>query len=682
MALLAPSAFWIQAKSSGPDEAVSKGEESSVVEQADSSTPAAIASAANDGVESVTKAKSPELEGRSEEVLVETGTRTRRSIEESPLPVSVVDRKAIEERSAVTLETALESETSVYLERNFAGVGIRMGGLGPEYTSILVDGRRLTGRMAGMIDVRSLRLENVEQIEMLRGPGSVAYGADALAGVVNIVTRRPSAQGEGAKAWKGEMTLRGGSRLTFDGGAYLQFQKKEWFVSAFGNFDRADPWYRDPSIEATTGDGTQGWNVGGSVGWQRRAVSVQMRADYDRRKFYGVDEFATGATLDRQSLRERFSSRLETVIEGSDSRLAADVAFTTFRNQYAADQRGSDALDEYQDTRNPGLQAGLQLDQFVGEHTVMSGIDLQAEWLEGERLSEEQVSRQRLGMFLQDLWEPGTSIPISIFPGLRLDYDSFFDLYLTPRIAFAIRPRNWAFRFSFGRGYRAPGLKEMFIAFDNPGVGYQVRGNPNLRPETSWSTTLDVTWTPIRWLQLGSFVFNHSLKDAIVTNLAAPPSAGQPTLYSYTNVGYATSQGAELRLGLEPWSWSRLGGSFQWTRAIDLDTDRRLPGQPALQGALDLRFRFGPERWKSQIGGRLSWVGVRNYYEPDPNDPDEEDVLTVEARPYTQLDLRVSQRLTSYCEIFLTARNLLNAGDATLNPMPPRSFFAGVKGQF
>lgn len=651
----------LAAPAPGPDAGPAEASADSVAPEASSPAPESGAAAA--------APKHPDEthpgETSARQITVETGTRARESVDRAPLPVTVITRDQLEERAATTVDVALESETSVAVQRDFSGAGLRLGGLDPKYSAVMLDGRRLTGRVGGTLDLRGLRLEDIAQIEILRGPGTVAYGADALAGVVNLVSRRPA---DLAPGFHGEASLRAGSRASVDLGSFASWRRGRWGLAAFGNYDRADAWRRDEASPGTAGDASSGWALGGSAERRSERSRVRARFDYDRRAFTGVDTPAGGAILDRRKLRERMRGRLFASHEFHDLRISGDLALTTFRDQYAIDQRGSDQLDEYQDTRNPGVQAGVQLDETLGEHVVSEGIDVQYESLSGPRLEPSSNDRVRVGIFAQDQWDVGELL--TLFPGARIDIDSRFGTYLTPRAAAALRPGRWNLRTSFGRGYRAPSMREMFLAFDNPGAGYQVRGNAALRPETSWSTTLDAEWRPRTWFSVGSFVFNHAIEDAIITDLVAEPSAGQAARYAYANAAQVRTRGVEGRLELLASDWAVLQASLQYTQARDILEDRPLPGQAPWQAAIDLRFKVGPERWKTHFGGRASWFDARP--------------LGGDAGPapaYWQLDARIAQTLTSRCQLFVSARNLLDAGDDSLNPIPPRSFYGGISGR-
>ena len=105
--------------------------------------------------------------------------------------VDVIDREEIEAAGAETIAAVLETHPGIEVEPGLRGFTIRMQGLDPEYVLILVDGERAQGRLGGGLDLTRFPADAVERVEIVKGAGSALYGSDAVAGVINIITRRP-----------------------------------------------------------------------------------------------------------------------------------------------------------------------------------------------------------------------------------------------------------------------------------------------------------------------------------------------------------------------------------------------------------------------------------------------------------------------------------------------------------
>jgi outer membrane receptor for ferrienterochelin and colicins len=602
-------------------------------------------------------------------IVVSTGTRTEHDAATAPVATEVTTREEIVGSGAENVAEALEeSGSSVQTSTGFNGTSLRLRGLDAEQVLILIDGQRVTGRIAGAIDLRRFPIENVERIEVVQGAGSVLYGADAIGGVVNIVTRppEPGVQAEGHASY--------GSRATLDTSGRIAGGGRNWGLSASGGFHQTAGWDADASDLATTGDALRSWNVGGGARYEPRShLRLSLTGDYLHRDARGIDETASGAVLDRSNRSETSNTTLKLAWSAADSQLQVTAHHNFFRDRFRQDQRGDDALDQDQPTDDHVGQLGVQLDQWAGDHLVTTGVEGQLEWLTTTRVIDEQggsaVERQRLALFIQDEWTPVRSPQITVLPALRVDFDSQFGAYPTGRVALLVRPiETLALRVGYGRGYRAPSFRDMYLAFTNAGVGYRVAGNPSLRPEQAWTLDLGATWTPTEHLLFGLGMFDNRLRDLITTDLVSDADIDGLQLFGYVNVGTAYTRGIEAKAAIELLDHFAITGSYTLLDARDQVDDQLLPGRSRHQGALS--FEFHQRRWGTRLFARAAAWSRRPYSSPTGNQEF--------APAYATLDVRLSQGLLRYVTVFVGAENLLDAGDATLTLLAPRSFYAGL----
>lgn len=606
--------------------------------------------------------------GRVRTVVV-TGTRTERLQAESPLATQVYGREEIDDSGAENLAEVLEETPGVQVSRGIGGVGVRLQGLDPSYTVVLVDGQRTTGRVNGVQDLSRFPAEDIEQVEIVRGPSSVLYGADALAGTINLVSRRARKPNEG------EVHAAYGSFRTVDLTGRVGLVRGRYSGSLAGGWHRTDGWDADPSDLSTTGPRSDQFNLSTTHDLETRGpLSLAARASYLRRDSLLVDAPASGAVFDRRNRSEVIQTTLRPRLEGEHGRLTLWASYNLFRDQFLQDQRGSTALDQRQDTFDHLGQATAQYDHELGAHVVSAGADVQVEHLSTERIEPPTVDRQRYAIFVQDEWAPTTSPGFVVLPGMRLDYDTYFGLHPTPRIALMLVPgERWTFRASYGRGYRAPSFREMFLLFANPSVGYTVRGNPQLRAETSWSASFSAELRPWSWAWLAANVFDNRLQDTIVTNTSDPGDVDTATLFEYVNVGEATTRGVEVQGAITLLRRLTLDGSYTFVHTLDHALGRPLPGRPRHSGTAGLRYHRPASGTSVRV--RSTILGTRSFFVDVDDDGTEEEQRSP---AFATVDLRVSQRLFRYAQLFVGVENLLDAGNATDTPLQPRTYYGGI----
>jgi outer membrane receptor for ferrienterochelin and colicins len=594
------------------------------------------------------------------------GTRRSEPHADAPVATEVIDRDELVASGARDVAEALAAHPGVRVERGLAGQVISLQGLDPEHTLVLVDGERVIGRVDGGLDLSRLALTDVERIEIVKGPASALYGSDAMGGVVNIVTRRAG------RRLEAEAQSSYGSFGRFDAGARVSGSAGWLRSAASGGWQHGDGFDRDPSDVATTASAydtshaalelglrpppSTGWRADASVRWLER----------DQR---GVDGSATGAIFDRRNLTETIDATLAPEWKpAAPLRLRLWSHFGSFRDQFVSDQRGSDALDAYADTREQLFESSLQLDALVGAHVLSAGVDGMFERLRTPRLSDGEGHRTRGALFVQDEWTVLEAPRLVLVPAVRGDDDSRFGAHLTPRLALRWDPvATFVVRASVGTGYRAPDFKELYLHFENPGVGYVVDGNPALAPETSRSATLGSEWRPVGALWLSAGVFRHDLDDLILATLVDPGGAGMTQRFSYVNVGAGHSQGAELAARWSLARTLRLDASYAFTDARDDTSGELLENTPRHRTTFAATWR--PRDDGLELDARGSFVGQRR--------------LGAERAPrYALVDLRAAWRFGTHLGVFGGVENLLDAGDAALNPIQPRTVYAGASASY
>ena len=121
--------------------------------------------------------------------MVVTATRTEIPLGDSPVATEVISREDIEESGTEDLAALLEDHPGVDITRSYLGSSIRLQGLEPEHVLILVNGHRVLGMKGGVIDLSRFTVDNIERIEIVKGPSSALYGSEAMGGVINIITQ-------------------------------------------------------------------------------------------------------------------------------------------------------------------------------------------------------------------------------------------------------------------------------------------------------------------------------------------------------------------------------------------------------------------------------------------------------------------------------------------------------------
>jgi len=484
-----------------------------------------------------------------------------------------------------------------------------------DYVKVLIDGVPVN-RSGGGYNWANLTTDNVERIEILRGPASVLYGSDAVTGVVQVFTRR------------------GTAGLAFEGGAEAgSFGTILGHGSVLGGSDRVN--YSAEASRIAT-DGVYPFNndygntvLSGSLrATPDELTDVSLTTRFSDSRYHFPTDFS-GALADSNqsnadqalSLAAEIGRRLG---ERSDLRFTAGGSRTDGDFEDAPDSPADTtgfAFSSHRESRNDRGNLDLRLNARVSP-TFMLTTGGQVEH-ETERQSGESSSnfggvvttpdtpfdrgRATFGYYAQGVMDLPSGLAVNL--NGRVDHNSGFGTFLTYRAGLVYRlPSQTRVRASVGRAFKAPTFCEQYC--DAPFVV----GDSTLQPEqsASWEVGLEQDLFSSQ-LRLWGTYFDQRFRDLILYDGSALP--GEPT---YFNGAEATARGVEMGIG------STLGAgivasasyTYLFTEATD---DAGMPSATFAQGAplirrpshsaeLTLRARV----WnRATLGGSLTWVGSR-----------------------------------------------------------------------
>lgn len=478
-----------------------------------------------------------------------TGTRTEYAVEEAPVPVQIIGRDEIRAVSAANIAEALDRIPGIYVRQNEQfGLGantVRMQGAEANQVAVLRNGRRFRGGVNGVVDLRDIMVEDVERIEIIRGPASSLYGSDAMGGVINIITRH------GSREPHASLTAAGGTQ-----GSVLVQASHGWSIGPLGYFLS----YQHNEVALA--------QLYGSISAQFADTSAkQVRDDVTVQLDYApTDNHLVTATADYNPIREGPQSSRQNTTVGADWRWTVDDHWES--------SLGATWYGFSRDNQLPGFEENTTYDDVAVEPRLLRTVP-RGWWEEthqvtaGNRLRLEDIdSRGFVGphvrenawlnsAYLQDEIIVGSTISTVI--GASVDVHSNAGADFNPRLNVAWRPLD-RYRLTgiVARGYRAPNLLELYSADYNtpPGGtgGYAILGNPDLRAETDLAWNLQFDFRPFRGISGFLVAFRHDFDDLILIDQLCPTTAGpcpQPgpaLIVQYQNVSRARTYGVEFSL--------------------------------------------------------------------------------------------------------------------------------------
>ncbi len=507
--------------------------------------------------------------GMLDEVVV-TAQYVPVNVNKSVHKIRVIDDKRIRELAAVNLKDVLNYELNIRLSQdNILGFSMTMQGLSGENVKIMIDGVPMIGRQNGNLDLSQINLYDVERIEVVEGPLSVNYGTNALAGTINIITKKKSATKKNILLDAYHENI-GTYNLT--GNVSFDFKEKHRIsVSGGRNF-------------------FDGWSDGDN--WlpdfkQRYADSSRFKSWKPREQYFGRLQYHVNIKNFNLGYRGEIFKELITnrgLPRAPYNETTFDDTYRTYRNDHSIYGNGKIAknfylnavsgFNYYQRKKNTYFKDLTTLEellsanssdqdtsmfvQWMGRASVASqfkdswinfetGLDINHETAKGIRILDGKQTMGDYAWFATAEVTPAKNLVLR--PGLRMAYNSQYKAPPVPSFNVKYSWRDLDFRASYAYGFRAPSLKELYFEFVD--INHNIVGQQNLKAEYSHNYTVNLQYKKWKKHTLykteGNFYYNDVRNMITLAQL-------QGVEYTYLNVGKFKTIGGGLQQSFT-WKW-------------------------------------------------------------------------------------------------------------------------------
>ncbi|MEY4609242.1 MAG: hypothetical protein RL625_1459 [Gemmatimonadota bacterium] len=548
---------------------------------------------------------------------------------------TTLDAAALRAEGITHLADALRRVPGVAIARSSSvgsQVALFVRGGQSNYVRVLVDGVPLN-EPGGVLDLGRITLDDIERIEVVRGPASVLYGSEAVSGVIQLFTRRGGAVTK-TRAEMGAGNI-GTRRLSLGGegaiaGLRATVQGDHHGSTGILPFNNA---YRNAGVVS-------------GLSYTGARSDLRLTGRYNS-SLYQYPTGSSGAIEDRNAERvehrllvgldggRRWSDRFETRVQLSSAEghprtndgpddAADTLGFFGYYTRGTVVRRLADLRGIYRLRPNHTLTLG---GEFSRETERSQSVSL-SEY--GDYPGAFRAARETRALYAQGLGEQGR---FAYSLGARLDDNSAFGTFRTVRVGSSWRLSDaMRLRASAGSAFKAPSF------FENFAEGFTA-GNPALRPERTESAELGVEWAGTTGFFVRATGFSQRFRD-LIQYTGRPPLPGDPNYY---NIAAANAGGVELEGALPEFGRTRLSAAYTWTDTKVTDagfdvgtganfvTGGRLIRRPAHLATLTLSHRLGSQ-------GSLSAVATHTGMRED-RDFSGWPAAPVELPSFTTLDL-------------------------------------------
>lgn len=641
-----------------------------------------------------------------EEVVI-TGQYQPQSIKKSIHNVIVIDRDKIEKQAANNLADLLNFNLNLTIIPS-AQTGkstISFFGLDSQYFNILVDNIPLVSDngLGNNIDLTQINLDDIERIEIVEGAMGVEYGANAVSGVINIITKKTIDSNWNIQVIAQEETV-SDEYSWFDEGRHIQalniahnFNEK-WYSRIGFNRNQFAGFYNNRlGKDHYLNDGSRGYewlpktqvNGNASLHYQTEKFKLFYKLEYFneilnfhdaavRANINTHSQTSNPSATDKIFTTNRFINNLS--INGflnSGANYSASLSFQQQErdlnqfNYYILTHEKTNETDEtYQSSKvlfSNGTISNLVKNkkynfQLGYETRYIEGFDTQAT---GAITQEDRENSQSNMAFFSSA-EYNFSDKFSLRPGVRYEYNSMFHSKLLGSLsARYLMKKGFELRANVGSSYRTPNFEELYYYFVDS--NHDVRGNENLTPEKGYTAFLNLkkrSWFDNKSLTNGLKLTYIDIQDqidiAIVNTL--------PLQYQYINIDAYKLWGITSENSIQTDNWTfNLGATFQGiSRIVNNEVNANNDFLYAYQ--LNASGTYHVKKWKTAFTALMKYNGEQQNYIASDMDTDGNSLFTkATTDAYSWLDASIQKSFfDNKIQATLGGRNLLDVTDVTI----------------
>lgn len=531
--------------------------------------------------------KTEDLSLMLEEVVV-TGTGTEHYLKDAPVQTEVITRRALEQFQARSMEELLAGlSPSLTFHDGSMGSHIQLNGLNNDYILILIDGKRMNGDVGGQNDLNLLNPANIERIEIVKGAASSLYGSDAIAGVINIITKKHHDKTEFTST----------SRV----GAYGDVRESASLGLTIGkvksmtgvNFHHTDGW-RNTDLQ---------WNQqqlkpGSTMKTVNRSTNYTLTENLDWNVNDRLSLTASGSYYERWVVRPHgpwsylpndFYYRNYGFAAGGKYRLGkrnyltADLSYD--RYGYFYDYKLQEVTDYFKDgdriTYFPGQRIKQSVQRqvlgqakgvfYIGDrHLLNTGFEYLYNHLESpHHIDGDRASVYTLAAYAQEEWTAADDVVLTA--GARGTVHKETGFNLSPKIAVLYNKGNFRLRASYALGYKSPTVKELYYNYTATLGGGSLtayHGNKDLKAQTSQYASVGAEYAE-RKFQASVTAYANFLRNMIELveiNLTAEEKLNEiEKSKMYLNLTQARIWGVDFTFNYQPVQTLTVSGGYSFS---------------------------------------------------------------------------------------------------------------------
>ena len=600
-----------------------------------------------------------------EEVVI-TSTRSNKIHNNVPIATEIITKKEINDSGALNVADLLTQRSGVALKTSVeGGSSLHILGLDSRYILILIDNQPITGKFNSRVALDQIPTSQIKNIEIIKGPSSSLYGSEAMAGVVNIITNDQhqskslnlkyrygnseyNIKNEGLDYGSGSLKLNGATQIK---GLNLLFNAELENIKA------------DKAIQQIDIDNIYKQSILTNISWNN-----SDKHKYSMREiFYNHKENGTSTLMETNThiLRNNFAITHNWLLNNKFS-LSHSLQHQIYERKYLQSRPYNNDNVTDDKTTEQSIEYESIIQKKINDGEINFGLEVSQSYYTSDRVKSGKQIISTNSIFGQ--YDKYIMENLNIILGTRLDKYSEHDIVFSPRFGLMyLFMEHWKIRATWGKGFRAPSFMERFIDWNHIQFGYQVLGNPDLKPERSEGYTIGFEYYDYSHYQMSVMMYYNEFSNLI------EDFALQPGLLSYNNINKAVYKGIEIQ---NRWEISNTLTSSWGLNIIDnKDGDgNEIPNTQTHSSYAYINYQH--PHLKYSLSTNIKWIGASTTHEYDPNSGIYKS--TGEIAEHFIIDGNIKTIFGNLMDLIVGIKNIGDYTNTEIGPFIGRSFYLEI----
>jgi outer membrane receptor for ferrienterochelin and colicins len=524
-----------------------------------------------------------------------TATKTSKFINELPIPVTIILEKEVQEFSASKLYDVITKQTGIVSVTTKTGTeGLQMQGLDASYTTILIDGFPVIGRLFGALDLNRISVSDIEKIEVIKGPFSSLYGSNALGGVINLISKKQIDDGPIINT-----SLKHASHNTTHSSLIYKYKEGSFQISNSIDYYNTDGYDLIDSDVLSTVNPYSNYTFRSNL---KYALSDKLLLNTNGH-YYKQEQI--NITTD-SSVLLKGESNIKEWSFGTSAKYLMNSNFNQQLEIYKTNYRA----DEFLNTEDGVLYEDNYFDHTLLQTEMKSYFTYKGlNSIVGFGITKEELFRRDFSnnpeqdlKFIYGQLDATAFNKVNIILGSRYDNYTNYTPVVSNKLALGFPLTNKIqINGSVGTGFKTPDFRQQYFDFTNSTIGYIVLGRDvavdrlgdmqnvqeivpfselrsPLRSETSLNINIGLRYNPSDNFSFDFNFFNNKVNDLIEWKLVAT-GKNNINIYSYFNVNQVETKGLEFNTTYKKKNTWEIKFGYQLLYAYDTEIVRNIKNE-------------------------------------------------------------------------------------------------------